>query len=295
MYKKFTQLNIDKYINKIECFGISLDNENVIQMKCYKWMHNEDKNFFKYKCHCKLLYDIEKENLGHLFDYTSEIENNEKVYRVTCKIKNNSIYDGIKMLEKFKIYFNKGFCEEFIVFHNFICECQKSEKSPIAEVGMKFIEEGLYSDIKIYYTLRKFNGVNDVLGNVIGVRENIDFFNNAFAFLGVDELKQTKIMAISEILQKDGYFPTLFGINKNSEISIYKIYYELTDYEKRIHGLKINLKKLFEEMSKYISVCVEKIYEIILYYENINFYLRGIAIDLTLKENFLKLYFCCKE
>lgn len=103
------------------------------------------------------------------------------------------------------------------------------------------------------------------------------------------------VICSSKKLEQSGYLPTLFGINKNSEGTICKIYYELTNYEEQILKLDNKLKQLFEEISTYMNICAEKLYEIVLYYEKINFYLRGIAFDFTLRDNFLKLYFYHKE
>ena len=295
MFKRFTEFNIKTGIDKIECFGVSLDNEKVIQMKCYKWVCKEDKKTFKDKCYCKLLDTIEKENLGYLFDYTKEVYNNKIVYRASCKIKSCSIYNGVKLLEKLKTYLDNSSYEKLITFYNLVCKCLKAEKSPLVEVGIKFIEGESIFDIKIYYSLRKFEGVGDILGKIMGFNENINLFNKVFAFFDVNKLKQSKIIAISKNLEKNGYLPTLFGIDKNYYGIICKIYYELTDYEERILKLNNKLKQLFTEISAYMNICTEKLYEIVLYYEKIDFYLRGIAFDFTLRNNYLKLYFYHKE
>jgi hypothetical protein len=103
--------------------------------------------------------------------------------------------------------------------------------------------------------------------------------------------KREELLNLVKLLDECNYCPTLLGINSNVEKSVYKIYFEFTDYSNNIANLFYDLRNKFQSIVKYINIDIALLNEVIIYYHSIGYYCIGIAIDIA-DNDIVKLYFC---
>lgn len=143
--------------------------------------------------------------------------------------------------------------------------------------------------LKSYFSLRKFTSARDVVGKRQRYIELKDVLENLY----IPSSFCCFLEEISEILERNGYYPSLLGINQSDTEVEYKIYYELFNPDLFFEHIKEHTEGALRNITSHLYYTADEFVESNCYCIEGGLFLRGIAVsDRTIKQgSVIRLYF----
>lgn len=143
--------------------------------------------------------------------------------------------------------------------------------------------------LKSYFSLRKFNSTRDIIGKWQGYMDLQDVLGN----LCLPSSFCCFLEKVSKILEPDGYYPSLLGMNQSNTEIEYKVYYELFNPDLFFEHIKGHTEEVLRNVSSHLHCVADEFIESNFCCIEAGLFLRGIAVsDKTMKcGSVIRLYF----
>lgn len=143
--------------------------------------------------------------------------------------------------------------------------------------------------LKSYFSLRKFDSSRDVIGRqqrYIDLQDVLEklYIPSSFCYF---------LERVSEVLESNGYYPSLLGMNQSDTEVEHKVYYELFNPDLFFEHIKEHTEEVLRNISSHLYCTADDFIESNCCCIEAGLFLRGIAAsDRTMKHgSVIRLYF----
>ena len=243
-----------------EYYGISVDNGQTVGSKLYRRLsdivdENElSSNAFKFKRIKELIEYVT------IYDFSSRKDNSGRtVYRIVFA-PNKSVTENMK---EFSRLLEICSSEQYSELLRNIFKCYNryfvSGRSPLLKCGIEFNEQCDVVDMKIYFSLKRYDKRNDEYGRRYRYEDCRELLEAIMQSLGMSSFIDdfSRIAAETEASE---YFPFFIGINLSAERVELKIYYDAvySDFSAEHmleSGIKLIKTAFADNSSEYEELC----------------------------------------
>ena len=264
---KFIQKEILNNKEEIDCFGISYDEKNTSETKCYRFCIDKDKKSGIYN------FEIALDTNSKQREYYKVITNRQKEQQELLNkfysrdiYKQNNILQFIKMIDG---YFSDG-------------------KEHLSHIGRK-VTDGKIEEFKLYFTLRRFENENDVKGEPIIFRDNKVLFEKIHKHWNITKQKGLLLEKISAVVEENSYYPSFLGLNVYENSVEYKLYFELFDYTEPLDEIIQKSWESLQSITKYYNFNCKQIKDDMYFMKKHHYFIRGFTLSLNNKSSDVKL------
>lgn len=269
-YKMWLESEINHYNKRnVDCFGITFFPNNRPEFKCYEYITKKidslEVNLF-----------FSENNKGIRYDYKVDYEMRNNIKKL-----NNFIRCEMKYTDDLKkmwglMEISRKYANDF----------------RLMEIGNRINKESNEQALRGYFSLRKFENDMDIKGEFCTYSEKKILLSDVANCLSVSGKFWRLINKNAVLIEKYGYFPTMFGFQQcNGEIE-QKIYFELSEPDEHLERLRFNNLLMLQDIIQIVNDMSPQIIQSISSFWKYGFFLRGIAFgDENGKNTNIRLYF----
>lgn len=258
----------------IDCIGITFIDENVNEFKVYRYEKRKQDNA-----------DITK-------FVTANSENTDRKY---FRIVPRKMLNYLKVAEDF-IEENKMNGTIKNIMYDICCiayEKKNQTRIRLSQLGIQNLNCG-EKIIKSYFSIRRFLSEEDVLGEKQTFSEIEDIFQEIqkICKLSTNYVYTTTIL--SDALERQGYYPSLIGINQKKDKTEFKLYFELFSPDSFFSSIKKHSTMTIDYICDQYNIPKEKYYDVNKKFCENEYFLRGVAISNNYGEDYpivLRMYY----
>ena len=165
---------------------------------------------------------------------------------------------------------------------------KEGERARLTQLGVqrKNLKERI---LKSYFSLRRFASTRDIIGKqqkYIDLQDVLEdlYVPSSFCYF---------LERVSEILEPNGYYPSLLGMNQSDTEVEHKVYYELFNPDLFFEHIKEHTERVLRNICSHFCCTADEFIESNYCCIEAGLFLRGIAVsDKTMKHgSVIRLYF----
>lgn len=243
----------------VDCVGITFLGDSTEEIKVYYFEKKNKKNI-----------DIEN------FEVANNEDNNRKYFKVVPN--NNKEYPEI--IDKFVK--ENGITDKIEPTLYELCrlasEYDDQTRFRLSLLGIQNFNSGKRV-IKSYFSLRKFMSRIDIKGIKQSFKDMKDIFEGIQNSCLLTEDYYEIMKKFSENLEKQGYYPSMVGLNQEKNNLEFKLYFELFSANKFFSNMKKHSMMTIKYICDYFGVQAREYYEVNKIFFEKEYFLRGFAIS----------------
>ena len=270
-FEKYLKEKIKQYDGEdVDCFGLTFSPNLEFELKCYKYVveRRDDKIINTFvsnnknitRCDYKIEYNIRND------------------YNKICEFINNTIkYNG----------------ELNILFDLWKLSNKYNNDFRIMEIGTRLDTVHNNCALRGYFSLRCFENDRDVKGKFSNYKNKKYILHELASLLNLQKKYLEFIEIKSKSLEKNGYYLSMFGVQKFTEKIEEKIYFELAEPDNHFNTILNANIQMIKELIPWRSIDMyEKMKQSILVFWGYGYFVRGIAFGILNNEQYsIRLYF----